>query len=189
MSCPTIRDIYEYIEGGLSPERDREMERHLSFCPGCRRAVEERKLLAGAVSGLPPFAVPDDFTDRVMTRVASLKIKRPAWLIILLSGTAGLAILSFMLMASGGSLLELITRASHSLWGYVKTGAVLAAKVATILNLAVTTLRPLLEAGTKGLSLLTSLVHPGIQALILILALGAAVSLFLGMRKKLSLGD
>jgi hypothetical protein len=37
--------------------------------------------------------------------------------------------------------------------------------------------------------MLTSLVHPGFQALILVLALGLAISLFFGMRKKLSLGD
>ena len=189
MSCLTIRDIYEYIEGGLSRERNHELERHLCFCPTCRRAYEERRLIAEAASGLTPFAAPDDFTDRVMTRVALLKIKRPAWLIILLTATAGLAVFSLLLMASGGSLLGLVAGASHSFWGFLKTGAVFTAKAATLLSLAVKTLRPLLEAGTKGLSMLTSLVHPGFQALILILALGAAVSLFLGMRKKLSLGD
>jgi len=189
MSCLKIMDIYDYIEGSLAPERNKELERHLSSCPRCRRAVEARKLVAGAASGLPPFAVPDDFADRVMARIAPLKIRRPAWLIILACSTAWLAAASVLLIVSGRSGLELIAGAGHSLWGYVKTGAVFTAKAATLLTLAVKTLRPLLEAAYRGLSMLTSLVPPGFQALILVLALGIAVSLLLAMRKKLSLGD
>jgi hypothetical protein len=37
--------------------------------------------------------------------------------------------------------------------------------------------------------MLTSIVHPGFQVLILVLALGIGVSFFFGVRKKLSLGD
>ncbi len=189
MSCLKIRDIYDYIEGSLAPERNEELGRHLSSCPRCRRAAEDERLIARAASSLPPLAVPDDFTDRVMARIDPLKIRQPAWLIILASAATWLAVASVLLMASGRSGLELISGASHSLWGYVKTGAVFTAKAATLLTLAVKTLRPLLEAAYKGLSMLTSLLHPAIQAMILVLALGIAVSLFFGMRKKLSLGD
>jgi hypothetical protein len=91
--------------------------------------------------------------------------------------------------ASGRSALGVISGASHSFWEYVKSAAVLTAKVATLLSLAGKTVRPLLEAASKGLSLLTSFIHPGLQVLILVVAICLVVSLFFGMKKKLSLGD
>jgi anti-sigma factor RsiW len=189
MNCLKIQDIYDFIEGSLAPERREEMERHLSSCPGCRRGVEDRRLIAGAASGLPPFAVPDGFTDRVMARITPLKIKRPAWLSIFVIATACLAVVSVVSLASGKSGIELIAGVSHSLWAYVKTGAVFTAKAATLLMLAVKALRPLLEAAYKGLSTLTSIIHPAFPAAILVLALGIVVSLIIAMKKKLSLGD
>lgn len=189
MNCLKIKEVYACIEGGLAPERKEELERHLDSCPKCRLAVEERRLIAWAAAGLPPFTVPDDFTDRVMARIAPLKIRRPVWLTVLVTATACLAIASVLLIASGSSGLELVAGISQSLWGYLKTGAVFTVKAVTLLTVAVKALRPLLEALTKGFSMLTSLVHPGFQALILVLALGLAISLFFGMRKKLSLGD
>jgi len=189
MKCSKINDIYDYIEGSLAPERTQELERHLGTCPSCRRAVEDRRLVAGAASGLPPFAVPEDFTDQVMARIAPLKIKPPVWLIILAFASAWLAVASVILLASGKSVLGIISGASHSLWEYVKGAAVFTAKAATLLTLAGKTLRPLAEACYKGFSALTSIIDPGFQALILVLALGLVVSLFFGMRKKLSLGE
>jgi len=189
MNCFNIHDIYDYIEGSLSPQQRRELEQHLSACSRCRRAVEDRKLIAGAASGLPPFAVPDDFTDRVMARIAPAQVKHRLWLIILASASSLLALTAMMMIASGRSALGILSGASHSFWEYVKSAAVLTAKAATLLTLAGKTARPLFEAVYKGLSVLTSFIHPGLQILILILAMGLVVSLFFGMRKKFSLGD
>jgi anti-sigma factor RsiW len=189
MSCFKINDIYDYIEGSLSPERREELERHLGVCPRCRRAVEERKLIAGAAFGLAPLAVPDDFTERVMARIAPVRVKNPAWLIILASASSLMALTAMALIASGRSALGIISGAGHSIWEYAKSVAVLTAKAATLLSLAGKTVRPLLEAAYKGLSVLTSFIHPAFQVLILVLAMGIVVSLFFGMRKKFSLGD
>ena len=189
MNCFKINDIYDYIEGSLSPERREELERHLSGCPRCRRAVEDRKLIAGAASGLPPIAVPDDFTQRVMARITPAKVKAPVWLFILACASSFLALTAVVMIAFGRSALGIISGASHSFWEYVKSAAVLTAKAATLLTLAGKTTRPLLEAVYKGLSVLTSFIHPGLQIFILILAMGLVVSLFFGMRKKFSLGD
>jgi anti-sigma factor RsiW len=189
MSCFKIKEIYDYIEGSLSPERREELERHLGVCPRCRRAVEDRKLIAGAASSLPPLAVPDDFTDRVMALITPVKVKHPAWLIILASASSLLALTAMVMIASGKSALGTISGASHSFWEYVKSAAVLTAKVATLLTLAGKTVRPLLEAVYKGLSVLTAFIHPWLQVLILVLAMGFVVSLLFGMRKKFSLGD
>jgi hypothetical protein len=189
MNCFRINDIYDYIEGSLSPERRGELERHLGICPKCRQAVEDRKLIAEESLSLPPFAVPDDFTDRVMARIAPAKLRSPVWLIILASASSLLALTAIIMIASGRSVLGIVSGAGHSLWEYIKGAAVFTAKAATLLTLAGKTARPLLEAAYKGLSVLTSFIHPGVQVLILVLAMGFVLSLFFGIRKKFSLGE
>ena len=189
MSCFRINDIYEFIEGSLAPERKEELERHLSVCLGCRQAVEDRKLIAGAASSLAPFAVPDNFTDRVMARIAPAKAKSPAWLIILASFSSLLALGSVVLIAAGRNVLETALRASHSIWEYAKSAALFLAKAVTLLSLAGKAIRLLLESVTKGLSLADSLVSPGLQFGLLVVMTVLIISLALAARKKISLGD
>ena len=189
MNCFKINDIYDYIEGSLSPEQRGELEQHLSACPRCRRAVEDRRLIAGAASGLSAFEVPDDFPDRVMARIAPTKVKYRTWLIISAAASSLLALTAMVMIASGKDALGIISGASHSFWEYAKSAAVLTAKAATILTLAGKTVRPLFEAAYKGLSVLSSFLHPGLQVLILVLAMGLVVSLFFGVKNKFSLGD
>jgi len=189
MSCFLINDIYDYIEGSLSPERRGELEQHLGGCPRCRRAVEDRKFIAGAASGLPQIAVPDDFTQRVMARIAPAKVRQQVWLLVLASASSVLALTAVLTIASGRSALGIISGAGHSFWGYVKSAAVLTAKAATLLSLAGKTVRPVLEAVYKGLSLATSVLSPGLLAVILVFMTVLVVSLALGTRKKISLGD
>lgn len=189
MNCFRISDIYDYIEGTLSPERSQELERHLDVCPKCRAAVEDRKLIAGAALSLPPFAVPDSFTDRVMARVAPAKAKSPAWLIILASASSLLALTVVIMIASGRSVLEIISGALHSLWEYVESAALLVAKALTLLSLAGKAAQPLLESVAKGLSVASSFVSPGLQIVLLGVMTILIISLALAARKKFSLGD
>jgi len=189
MNCFKTNDIYDYIEGSLSPERRGELERHLGACPGCRQAVEDRRLIAGAASSLPPFAVPDDFTDRVMARIAPAQVKHRLWLIILATTSSLLALTAMMIIASGRSGLGIISEASHSFWELVKSAAVLTAKAATFLSLAGKTVQSLLASAAKGLSLATSVLSPELLIVILVLMTVLVVGLALGTRKKISLGD
>jgi hypothetical protein len=189
MNCLRISDVYDYIEGILSLERNRELERHLDVCTKCRGAVEDRKLIAGAASNLPPLAVPDDFTDRVMARVWPAKVKSPAWLIILASASSLLALTVVIMIASGRSVLEIISAASHSLWEYVKSAGLLLAKALTLLSLAGKAVRPLLESIAKGLSLANWLVSPALQFVLLGVMMALIISLAVAARKKISLGD
>jgi anti-sigma factor RsiW len=189
MSCFKINDIYDYIEGNLSSERKEELERHLGACPKCRQAVEDRRMIDEAASGLPPFAVPDDFADRVMARIAPSRVKSSVWLFLLASASSVLALAAVAMTASGGSVLGIISGAGHSLWEYIKSAAVFAAKTASLFSLAGKTARPLLEAAYKGLAVLTSLIHPAVQIMIFVLVIALVLSLFFGMRKRFLLGD
>jgi anti-sigma factor RsiW len=188
MSCLKISDIYDYLEGILSSERSEDLEKHLVHCLRCRRAVEDRKLIAGAASGLAPLAVPDDFTDRIMARVAPVKVKNGVWLIVLASASSLLALTAMILIASGNSVLSIISSASHSLWEYAKSGAVLTARVMTFLSLTAKTVQSLLGSAAKGLSLANSLFSPGLQV-VLGLMMVLIISLALAARKKISMGD
>jgi len=189
MNCCQINDIYDYIEGSLPPGRRQDMEGHLEACPKCRRAVEERKLISGAASALPPLELPADFTDRVMSRIAPEKAKLPVWLIILASLSSLVALGSVALIASGRSLMGIALGAGHSFWEYAKSAAVLTAKAATLLSLAGKIIQSLLESAAKGLSLANSLVSPWLQVVILGLMTALIISLAFAARKKISLGD
>ncbi len=189
MSCLTISDLYDYLEEGLSPERMNETSEHLRSCRRCRRAVEERKLIAEAASSLPPFEVPEDFPERVMSRISRPRVPGSGWLIGLISGSSLLTLISVLLIASGRNALEFFKGASQTFWESAKNAAVFTAKLASLVSIIGRTLRSLLEAGGKSLSVLTSLLHPGVQIFILVLALGILASLFYGLRKKLSIGD
>ncbi|HUU37869.1 MAG TPA: zf-HC2 domain-containing protein [Candidatus Desulfaltia sp.] len=189
MSCLKISDLYDYLEGGLSPEQRNSIEEHLRVCRRCRRAVEERRLIAEAASTLPPFEVPENFPERVMSRLSRSRARNSGWLIALVSVSSLFALISVALIASGRSALEFFASASQTFLESAKNAAVLTAKLAVLVSLTGRTLRSLLEAGTKSLSVLTSFLHPGLQILILVLAMGLVVSLFFGLRKKFSLGD
>ena len=188
MSCLRISDIYEYIDGALSPERREEMDRHLDICPKCRQALEDRQRIAAAASSLAPFEAPDDFADRVMARVAPAKVKSPAWLIILAATSTMLAVTMMALVASGTSAVEILSRVSHSFWAYAKSAAVFTAKAAILLSLAAKAARPLVESVYGCLSALTSFINPWVQVLILMLTIGVVVSLFFGIKKRFSWG-
>lgn len=189
MNCLKLGALYQYLEGGLSAEQAKQIEGHLRVCAKCRRAAEERRLIAAAASSLAPFDVPENFPERVMTRLPQSPPRRQGWFISLAAGISVLTLISAVLIASGKSGLELLRGVGDSFWGSIRTAAVLMAKAAAFVSLAGRTLRTLFEAGAKGLSVLTSLVHPGIQAFILLLALGILATLFYGLRKKLTIGD
>lgn len=189
MNCLKIRDLYDFLEGDLSPDAAGRIEDHLRVCRRCSRAVEERRLIAEAASSLPPFEVPEDFAAQIMARIAPIGARKPVWLVGLAAATSVLTLISAALIASGKSALEFLSGASHAFWESVKSAAVLAAKLAAVLPILGKILRSLFEAASKGLNVLTSLVHPGLQVFIVLLALGVLATLFFGMRKKLSIGD
>lgn len=42
-----------YVLGALDPDEEREMERHLKVCSGCRKEVEELRCVHRILSGIP----------------------------------------------------------------------------------------------------------------------------------------
>lgn len=71
MTCATLERIYDYLDGGLSAAERAAFEAHLAVCPGCRRALAERRTIAEAATSLPPLEVPGDFVGGIMSRLGS----------------------------------------------------------------------------------------------------------------------
>lgn len=190
MSCLKIADIYAYLEEELPAGQREKIERHLSVCSRCRDAVEERRLLTEAASSLPDLDIPADFTERVMAKIAPAKRHLPVWLIAFAAGLSSLTLLLTLVVISGeGNLLSLWTSLSHSLWANAKNAVVLMAKLITVLSAAGKVLSSLFHLIYKGFSLLTSLISPAAQILIMTLTLVLFITLFYLLRKKFMLGE
>jgi anti-sigma factor RsiW len=185
MSCLKIRDIYEYLDGDLPAGPRADIEDHLRACAKCRRAVEERRILEEAASGLRPLEVPADFADRVMSRIPTVKPVLPAWLIALAGSLAGLAgILAFLLL-SGRNVATSLGQLNNSLWLLAKNVTVFVGKSAAVFSQAGKIVRSFLLVSAKGLGILTTLVNPGVQAALVVLTLVLGLTLFITLRRKI----
>ncbi len=57
------------VDGALSEVEALEVERHTAGCAKCRAAVDSYRLLADALGGLRVPALPDGFTEGVLSRI------------------------------------------------------------------------------------------------------------------------
>jgi predicted anti-sigma-YlaC factor YlaD len=190
MSCLRIADIYAYLEGAFAAGRREEIEKHLRLCPKCREAVADRKYFDEAASSLPDLDMPLDFTDRVMARIAAAPRTGRAWLAAAAAGISALALFLVLAAVVGGeNLLTLLARLNHAFWGYAKDGTVLLAKLLAVLSLAGKVLNSLADLVYKGLGLLTALIGPGGQVLILTLMFAIFIALLYVLRRKSMTGE
>lgn len=71
-----------YLDHGTAPPED--LRRHLSTCEDCGRAWSAIASLHGLLKAQPPVAVPANFSNRTMARLAAWTLNRPAWQLALL---------------------------------------------------------------------------------------------------------
>jgi anti-sigma factor RsiW len=190
MNCLKIADLYAYIEGELSPAQAEIIQRHLSSCPKCRKAFEERELLFKAASSLPDLDIPAGFTERVMAEIAPVKRRLPVWLVACAAGLASLGLFFIVFLVSGGkNSLVFLGTFNHTFWGNAKNAAVVIAQAAVILSSAVTVLNSLALALNKGFALFTTLISPGARIFILTSTLVLTITLAYALRKKFMFGE
>jgi predicted anti-sigma-YlaC factor YlaD len=134
MSCLSLEQAYLYLEGELEPAESRLVERHLDLCPGCRRAVEERKILHEAALTLPSVEVPPDFSSRVLDRIP---VWSPAPLarLMVFAAAAGSFFLVFlgMVLVTGRNLPAILALAIRSLGDFLGRSATALGKALEIL--------------------------------------------------------
>jgi anti-sigma factor RsiW len=59
----------DYLEGELSAEERRDLEKHLEGCNECKTELQDFKTTVHSLSGLYKLPVPDDFGNRVERRI------------------------------------------------------------------------------------------------------------------------
>jgi len=75
MKCAEVRtDLGAFVLGGLEPEEDPEIQRHLASCSGCRNELQELEKINCALESAPPPAdPPGHLKDEILCHVRGEK--------------------------------------------------------------------------------------------------------------------
>ena len=65
----------DYLEGALSTEDARRLERHLETCPGCTEYLNQMHSIAGSLGGLAEDSIPADLRADLIA--AFRRVRRP----------------------------------------------------------------------------------------------------------------
>ena len=72
--CPSV-DIFAYIDGDLTPDRELELELHIAGCRVCAEELNQQKTLLNAISASqlsqPEIELPENFTKIVVATAES----------------------------------------------------------------------------------------------------------------------
>lgn len=88
-----------YLDHGIAPPED--LRRHLATCVDCGRDWREIAALHVLLRAQPPIAVPANFSNRTMARLAAWTMNRPAWQLALLQLAALLSGVAAVVAALG----------------------------------------------------------------------------------------
>ncbi len=190
MKCLNIEQIYLYIEKELSPGENKKIEEHLTICPKCKKALEERRLLLQATESLPLWQTPPDFTQQVMARIFPAKVSLKAWLGAVSTGFVSLILALFIFfLATGQNLSSLALSFYDTILNFIKNLSPIFVKLIKLASLFVKILQQLSEYIIKGFTLLTTIISPEIQIIIITVTIILIASSIYGIRKKLLVGE
>ena len=190
MKCLNIEQIYLYIEKELSLGENKKIEEHLIICPKCKKAFEERRLLLQATESLPLWQTPPDFTQQVMARIFPAKVSLKAWLGAVSTGFVSLILALFIFfLATGQNLSSLALSFYDTILNLIRDFSPIFVKLIKLASLFVKILQQLAEYIIKGFTLLTTIISPEIQIIIITITIILIVSSIYGIRKKLLVGE
>jgi anti-sigma factor RsiW len=73
LACTDLVELLaDYLEGTLSQEEARRLERHLETCPGCTEYLEQMRTVAGSLGGLTPDSLPAAMRDDLIAAFRDL---------------------------------------------------------------------------------------------------------------------
>jgi len=190
MSCPSLKTLDFYLERELGEAGRSEVEAHLSRCPACRHALEERRRLLGAFSGLPDLPVPGDFAAAVMNRLpGSRRLAFGRFAAMTSSAIGFLALLLGYHLMTGESLTDMMLSGGRSLLASASQVVPLLAKVLKLTGLALAWAGSLVAALVKGLGIVSAFLAPGARGPALALGLGLSFLILYGMKRIFTLGE
>ena len=79
-SCEDVRAaLSDYVDGDVSPDLRRELERHLSECRTCQVLYDTTRKTLQIVTNAGSFEVPEAASERLVTKIMSrLTATRPS---------------------------------------------------------------------------------------------------------------
>jgi len=189
MKCPTLQQIYLYLEKELPSPENRKIEDHLQSCSKCRSALEERKFLLQAIESLPSLRVPAGFTQQVMSRIFPARVTLMKWITAFALGFSTFILTVFIyLRATGQNLPSLFLRLHYFLWEQMKNISLIFIKLFKLVLLSFKILHQLGTLILKGFLQLTTIINPEVQSLILLILILTSTLIY-GMRRKFLSGE
>jgi predicted anti-sigma-YlaC factor YlaD len=190
MKCLRIDQIYLYLEGELSSEDAQSIQEHISSCPKCKKAVEERRLLVKASKALPSLEIPPDFTQRVLAQIFPKTTSVRGWLTTAVLGLSS-AVLAFfaVYLLSGQNLPHLLINLNNMTLNLFRNFIVVLVKTAKLISLV---MKIFLEIGSmlfKGLANLTTILNPETQIILIVLTVILSALLLYGAKRKFFAGE
>ena len=71
-----IERVTDYLEGALTADQARRLERHVERCPGCSEYLDQMRTIAGSLEGLREGSLPADLRAGL---IATFRDLRNAW--------------------------------------------------------------------------------------------------------------
>ena len=190
MKCLTIEQIYLYIDKELSAAQNKKIEEHVTTCPKCKKAVEERRLLAQAAESLPLWQTPPDFTQQIMARIFPAKVSFFAWLAAASAGFASIIVALFtFFLVSGQNLSGLIVSLNHTLWNFVRNLSLFFVKLFKLAFLSLKILPQFFGYIIKGFVSLTTIISPQVQIIVITITIILIAFFIYQIRRKILIGE
>jgi anti-sigma factor RsiW len=102
--------IMRRLDGEISPEENERLEKHLSTCPACRKALSDYSRLTDVTSEVEMKKVGDEEWDLYWCRVYNRLERGVAWILVCIGAAAVLAYALFRLVT------ELIADPGMAAW-------------------------------------------------------------------------
>lgn len=190
MKCLSIEKVYLYIEKELSEAENKKIEEHLTTCPKCQRALEERNLLLQAAESLPLWQPPPDFTQQVMAKIFPTKVPISSWIKAISAGFTSIILALFIfLLASGQNLSGLLISFNQILWNLIKNFALLFVKIFKLSTLLIKVIQQFFGFLINGFTSLTAIISPQVQIIIIAISIIVILTLIFGIKRKLFIGE
>ncbi len=82
-SCARVRrDFSPYLDGELSPERERALQRHVTACSACASHLDELRAVTQELRRLPRPAVPRDLASQILDALDGEHRKASTWFML-----------------------------------------------------------------------------------------------------------
>jgi hypothetical protein len=190
MKCIHPSEIYLFLEGELSDQRQKEIQSHLDSCPKCRESFEQRKVLLQAAAEIPPYKAPSGFSRQVMSSIRPIRSSLSEWLQAGIAAVAFISILSFMFLAfSKQNLTDFSVSLFQSLIHSSQDALIIAIKFIKFLSVFINMFIQLIGLFIKNILTVIPIVSTELQIFAVIFTILIAAMILLTIKQKFILGD